>query len=91
MPISPATSLSEGARPSLEVSAANRLFDGAPFAPQLARAPVQRAQTVQDRTPNTELGIAAELDLLGGVEFGKGIHQANHARGEEVFDVDMLG
>ena len=70
---------------------ANRLLDGAALAAQLARAPVQGSETVQNRAPDTELGVAAELHLLGRIELGKGVHQTHHAGRNQVFDVHVLG
>ena len=53
---------------------ANRLFDGAALAAQLARTPVQGAQRIEDGATDAELGIALELDLLGVIELRKRIH-----------------
>src|ERR1700737_4560905 len=53
----------------------DRLFDRTTLATQLARTPVQRAQRVQDRPANAELGVALELHLLAVVELGERIDQ----------------
>ena len=69
---------------------ADGLFDSAPLAAQFARAPIEGAQTVEDRAPDTELRVAAKLHLLFGIEFGKGVHQPDHARRDQILDVDVL-
>jgi hypothetical protein len=66
------------------------LLDGAALATQLSWAPVEGAQVVEDCAADTELGVAAELDLFGWVEFAEGIEQSDNAGAIEIFDRHML-
>jgi hypothetical protein len=69
---------------------ADRLLDRTALAAQLARAPVERAQAVENRPADAELRIAAELHLLLRIELGESVQQPDYARRHEVFDIDVL-
>ena len=61
------------------------------LAPQIARAPVHLPQTVQDRPPDTELGIGPELDMLAVIELLQRINQPQHAGMHQVFQGHVAG
>jgi hypothetical protein len=66
------------------------LLDGAALATQFSRTPVKSAQVVENCATDTELRIAAELDLFGWVELTEGVEQSYHPGAVEIFDRDML-
>ena len=84
-----AISCSAGARPRRWARIAGGLGDGACLATQLARAPVERAQPVQDGAANAELCVALELDVAARVEAIAGFHQTDHAGGDEIVELDV--
>ena len=50
----------------------------AAFAAQVPRSPVDLAQAVEHRAPNAELGVGAELHVLGAVKLIQSIDEADH-------------
>ncbi len=69
----------------------NGLFDRAALASQLARAPVQSSQAIENCSPDAKLRIAAKLYFLGWIEFDESVHQSHHSRRDQILDVHMLG
>src|SRR5579883_2780767 len=69
---------------------ADRLFDGPSLAAQIARAPVERPQTVKNGPAYTELSIAAKLHLLGWIKLLKRIQESKHPRTYQLFHFHML-
>ena len=55
-----------------------RLLGHAPFASQFPRTPVQFPQAVENRTPDTEFGIGAELHVFRLVELADRVNQADY-------------
>ena len=65
------------------------LFDLARLAPQLARTPVHFAQAVENGAADAELGVGAELHVLGVIELVEGVDQPDHAGMHQIFERDM--
>ena len=68
-----------------------RFFDFARLAPQLARSPIHFAQAVENRSPDAELGIRAELHMLGEIKLVERIDQPNHSGMHQVFEGHVPG
>src|ERR1700722_1725630 len=52
-----------------------RLLEAAALPAQSSRPPVQEPQAVENRAPNTNLGIVLELNVLARLKFPRRIHQ----------------
>jgi len=61
-------------------------FDEAAFATQVARAPVEFAETVKDSAPDAELGVRTELHVLGQIELVEGVDESEDAGIDQVFE-----
>ena len=68
----------------------NRFLDGATLAPKFAGTPVQGSERIENGAANAELRVTLELYLLGVVELGKGVDQADNAGGNEIVKLDVL-
>ena len=81
-----------GGRTSEFVAEAGRGgFDLAGLAAQIARAPVEFAEAVEDGAADAELGVGLELDLAAFVVAGERIDEAEDAGVDEILDGNVLG
>ena len=62
----------------------------AALAAQLARAPIERSQTVQNRTANAELRVTSKLHFLRGIKLREGIHQPDDPGRDKVLNIHVL-
>src|ERR1035438_9919163 len=65
-------------------------FQAAAFAAQVARTPVHVPQTVQNGSPNAELGIGGKAHLLVGVELVHGVDQAHDTGVQKIVERNVL-
>src|SRR5438128_2611741 len=61
------------------------------LAAQVARAPIQLPQTVENGSSNTKLGITAELHMLGAVVLVQGIDQSENASVHQILQRNVAG
>jgi len=78
-----------GIAPQLQPQFVVRLFHLTALAAQIARTPVHFAQAVENRAPNTKLGIGTKLHMLAVIELVQGIHQTQDASVNQVFKWHM--
>src|SRR5262249_50087064 len=67
------------------------LFQVPAFFPQRSRRPVQIAETVEDRAPDSHLRVGLEFDVALRFELIDGIKQADDARIDEILQFDIAG
>src|SRR5438552_19153482 len=61
------------------------------LAAQIARAPIQLPQTVENGSANTKLGITAELHMLGAVVLVQRINQSENASVHQILQRNVAG
>src|SRR5207249_11246073 len=71
--------------------AAMGLLQPTRLAAQIARAPIQLPQTVENGSANTKLGITAELHMLGAVVLVQRINQSENASVHQILQRNVAG
>src|SRR5579875_1247069 len=71
------------------VQAGMGLLDAARLAAQLARAPIEGAQAVENGAANAEFGVRGQGDVFAGVVLAHRVHQADDARLHQIVERDV--
>ncbi len=65
------------------------LLDQTAFAAEVAWSPIQFTQAIEDGAADPELGIRAELDVLGQIELTERVDEADDTRMNQIFQRDV--